>query len=174
MAVTSEKIKEWLVICEILGGCSDGGTSPGNPLLEVDGGLLWVYDSSRGKWLSSSRFNASAGEKGRVRDKYLRVYDSQVTNLSGWRVPRDGTITAIVAQTRQAYSWTLRVRKNGSDTNIASLVLNSEAGKHQTTLSVDVAAGDQIQLFAETAFGAIRDPLVWVEIAWRNDTLATP
>lgn len=144
------------------------------PDTQVDGGLLWVYDGSRSKWLSVDRFKPSAAEKGRVRNKYLRVYDSQVMNLSGWRLPRDATLVGITAQTRDVYTWNLRVRKNKSDTNIASLVMTAEEGNHSTSLDIDLDEGDRLHFYADTPSGAIRDPLVWVEIAWRNDTLATP
>lgn len=143
--------------------------------LQVDQGILWVYDSVRGKWLSSQRNSFGAGEKGRIRNKYLMVFDGQVTNLTGWRVVRDATITAIAAQTKDAESWSLRVRKNGDPTDIATLVMNSVDGNHTNVTNVDISEGDQIQFYAETAgFFGIKDALVWVEVAWRNTSLAAP
>jgi hypothetical protein len=143
--------------------------------LKVDGDNLWVYDDTRAKWLSSYRTSLHGGERGRAKNKYLLVVDGQALNLSGWRIPRDATLTAISAQTRSAFTWTLRVRKNGSPTNIASLVMTAAAGAHDTSIDVDLDEGDQLQLYAETtSFFGVKDPLVWVEVAWRNDTLAMP
>jgi hypothetical protein len=137
--------------------------------MRVDDGRLWVYDITRSKWLSSDRLNASGGRKGRIKNGYLRILDGQSCNLTGYRLPRNGTITAIAAQTRDNETWTLRVRKNGDPTDIASLALNNVAGGHDTTVDVDVSEGDLIQLFAETTtFFGIKDPFVWVEIAWRE------
>jgi hypothetical protein len=143
--------------------------------LQVDQGLLWVYDTVRGKWLSTQRSTFGAGEKGRIRNKYLMVFDGQVSNLTGWRVVRDATITAIAAQTRNNETWTLRVRKNGDPTDIASLTMSAVDGNHSSVANVDVSEGDQIQFYAETTgFLGIKDALVWVEVAWRNTTLAAP
>lgn len=145
------------------------------PDIQVDGDSLWVYDQTRSKWLSTDKAQFSAGEKGLTKNKYLLTFDSQAINLTGYRMVRDGTITAIAAQTRNAETWTLRVRKNGSATNIQSLAMTAIDGNHSNTVNVDVDEGDRIQFYAETTtmFG-IRDPLVWVEIAWRNDGLAAP
>lgn len=142
-----------------------------NTNLQVDGGKLWVYDSTRNKWLSSDRLTVGAANKARTRNKYLEVFDSQTSNLSGYRLVRDATVTAIAAQTRGSESWTLRMRKNGDPTNIVSLTMSSVEGDHSNVVNVDLDEGDTIQFFAETPLGAIKDPLVWVEVAWRNDNL---
>lgn len=138
--------------------------------LNVDEGRLWVYDSSRSKWLSSDRLSAVAGRKGRSKNAYLRVHDGQAINLTGYRVPRNATITAISAQTRGDETWTLQVRKNGDSANIASLAMINVAGAHNATVNVNLDEGDRVQFFAETtAFFGIKDPFIWVEIAWRKE-----
>lgn len=134
--------------------------------------ILWTYDTTRTKWLSVQRINFSAGEKGRIKNKYLPVYDGLVSSLTGWRVPRDGVITAMSVQTRANESWTLHIRKNGVATNIASLVLANVDGSHEISTDVNIAAGDRIQFYAETTtFLGIKDVLAWIEISWRNDAL---
>jgi len=168
MPVTPEKIKEHLVICEIL-SCHDDDGGSGDPNLKVVGGRLWVYDNIRNKWISADRLQAVAGRKGRCKNAYLRVQDGQAINLTGYRVPRKAIITAIAAQTRNNETWTLRVRKNGDSTDIASLVMNNVTGGHDTTVDVDLDEGDQIQIYAETtAFFGIKDPFAWIEIGWRE------
>ena len=143
--------------------------------LQVDDGKLWVYDSSRSKWLSSDRATFGAGERGRAKNKYIPVFDGQVSNLSGYRVVRAATITAISAQTRVNETWTLRVRKNGDLADITSLVMTGVNGNHDDSINIDLDEGDRVQFFAETTgFFGIRDPLVWVEVAWRNTSLALP
>jgi len=168
MGTCGTKIKQHIIEHEILG--IDGGGSITD--IQVDGGRLWVYDSSRSKWLSSDRLTASAGRAGRAKNSYLRLHDGQTSNLTGYRLPRDATITAMMAQTRNVETWTLRVRKNGSATNVASLVLNGVDGRHVITTNVDLDEGDQVQFYADTTeILGIRDPFVWIEIAWRNTNL---
>jgi len=169
MAVTPEKIKDHLVICEIL-GCHEA--SEGITDIQVDDGRLWVYDNYRNKWLSSDRLTAIAGKNGRAKNLYLRLPSGQPSNLTGYRIPRAATITAISAQTKENETWILRIRKNDSVANILSLALNNTNGKHDITVDVDLDEGDRIQFYADTtAFLGIRDPFAWIEIAWRNDNL---
>lgn len=173
MAVTPQHIKDWLVICEILGGCGVVGPGPG-PIddIKIDGGRAWVYDITRDKWLSTDRLSAIAGRKGRAKKIYLRLVDGQSSNLTGYRLPRDATITAVSAQTRDDESWTLRIRKNGDPTDLYSLTISSTDGAHNRMVNVDLDEGDRVQFFADTTgFFGIKDPFVWVEIAWRNDNL---
>lgn len=168
MAVTCSAIKEWMLICEILGGCGSQGGVTGD--LIVEGGVLWVYDETRGKWLSSSRITAISGRKGRIKNGYLRLIDGQTSNLTGYRMTRSGVLTSLAVQTRTDETWTLRVRNNGID--IASLAITAADGAHNRTLNVNVEEGDLIEFYADTtAFMGIRDPFVWAEIAWRNDNL---
>ena len=140
--------------------------------IQVEGDRLWVYDEVRNKWLSAERSTIIAGRKGRAKNSYLRLSDGQSSNLSGYRMPRTGTIVSIMAQTRATETWTVRIRKNGSDTDVASLTLTDVEGYHDSSLDINVEEGDRIQIFAETTgFLGIRDPFIWVEIAWRNDAL---
>lgn len=161
-----------IILHEILGSSSGG---VGSDHLQIDNGILWVYDDNRSKWLSSFRSTFSSGERGRAKNKYLRTLDGQTTNLAGYRLPRKATITALVAQTKDVETWTLRVRKNGGPTDIASLVMTGVSGNHSGSLNIDLDEGDRLQFYAETtAFLGIKDPLVWAEIAWRNDILTPP
>lgn len=163
MSTGCKKIRDHIIEHEII------GLEAGIDDLKVVDGRLWVYDNIRSKWLSADRLDASAGRKGRIKNGYLRILDGQSCNLTGYRLPRNGTITAMAAQTRDNETWILRVRKNGDPTDIASLAMNNIAGGHDTTVDVDVNEGDLIQLFAETTtFFGIKDPFVWVEIAWRE------
>jgi len=168
--VTCDSLKNHIIEHEILGTTTSSVTN-----VEVDGGILWVYDDTRSKWLSAERLIATAGRRGRTKNIYLRLIDGQASNLAGYRIPRDGTIVSISAQTRGTETWVLRVRKNGLVTNVASLSVSAAAGAHDVTLDVDVDESDRIEMYADTtAFFGIKDPFVMVEIAWRNDTLPAP
>jgi len=167
MSTCGANIRKHIIEHEIL-GIRDNS----QPDIQVDGGRLWVYDHERDKWLSTDRLFATAGRSGRAKNSYLRIADRQTSNLTGYRLFRSGTIVAIAAQTRNPETWTLRVRRNGNVTNVASLVMNATNGRHVTTVNVDIDEGDRLQLFAETtAVFGIRDPFVEIEIAWRNNNL---
>lgn len=168
----SDIVKE-IILHEIVDTTTVSGID--QSLLQIDNGILFVYDLSRGKWLSSFRATLGAGEKGRVKNKYLTVFDGQTSNLSGYRLARDATLTAIAIQTRESETWTLHVRKNDLPTNLASLTMTGVDGNHSSVINVNLDEGDRLHFYAETtSFFGIKDPLIWVEIAWRNDTIPSP
>lgn len=129
-------------------------------------GILYTYDSTRAKWLSVERKMLWASKAGSAKNVYLRV--GEVSTLqTGMRMPRDGTITALVVQTRDPETWTLEIRRNGVTTPIASLAISAATGAHDTAVNVDFTAGDIIQVYANTAGTTIRAPVAGLEIAWR-------
>lgn len=166
--ISNSDIQKQLILNSILGGGSSTPTDP-NADLQISGGHLYLKDTTRGnKWISADRLIVYSARDGRARNTYLPYIDGQSFLSTGIRLPRNATIIGIVAQTRDLETWTLHVRRNGDPTNIASLVLNNTAGSQTTVLNVDVSSGDRIQLYAETTgLLGIRDPNVWVEIAWR-------
>ena len=129
--------------------------------------IFSTYDATRGKWLSVDRVQLSASKKGGANDVYLRVSDQIATSETGYRIMRDATITALAAQTDGVETWTLRIRKNDSTTDLASLVITAATGGQDTTINLDLDQGDELQIFADTT-GAIHSPVALVEIAWRN------
>lgn len=166
--ISGKDIQKQIVLASILNLEGGGATDP-NADLQISGGHLYLKDGTRGnKWLSADRLTVHAARDGRAKNTYLPYIDGQSSLTTGMRIPRNGTILGIVAQTRGTETWNVRVRKNGVATNLASLSLSAVAGGETTTLNVDVNAGDRIQIYADTSgMLGIRDPNVWVEIAWR-------
>jgi len=138
--------------------------------LQVVDNTLWVYDITRNEWLSSSRFYPTAGRKGRAKNSYLYVNDGLAMSATGYRIPRDATITALSAQTRSNETWTLKIRKNNDlDIDLATLEITNAMGNHDKTIDVNLNEGDVVRFYAETTgFLGIKDPLVFAEIAWRR------
>ncbi|MBU2995018.1 hypothetical protein KO500_01165 [Cellulophaga baltica] len=137
------------------------GTDNGQ-LFMGDDGILYAYDSGRGKWLSI--------------DRSLLNYESIVTALnavyigaSGVRVPRDATITGITVQSGSILGtpWSVEVRKNGLTGNLLTLGISSiESGKHDSNVNIDVNEGDYLRIYINGALVVL--PQALIEIAWRK------
>jgi len=129
-------------------------------------GVLYGYDSLRGKWLSVDRTTFIASKKGNANDVYLRLPDGIATSQTGVRALRDGTIVGISAQTDDAATWDAEVHT--ADTLIAgaSVTVTAATGDQDDAINADFTQGDELQVFANTT-GNIRAPVVYVEIAWR-------
>jgi hypothetical protein len=137
----------------------DGKTS-------VIGGILYTYDGTRSKWLSVERTQYIAAKNGNANDIYLRFADAIPSSETGVRIMRNATIVGLFAQTDVNETWILEVRRNGVVTVLTSLTMTGVSGNQATNINVDLAAGDELQLFANTT-GNIKSPIAGIEIAWR-------
>ena len=143
------------------------GTANQYPVSMVNG-ILAFYDksNSRNKFLSVSReYMAFVGrDSGANTNEYARIA-TFTSNQAGNRLIRNATLVGISAQTKGAETWTARVRKNGSVTNLASLALTAVDGGQDGTLNVDFNAGDDIEVYIDGT--SIDRPVIKLEFAYR-------
>jgi hypothetical protein len=100
-----------------------------------------------GAGVDNDHFVLTAGRNANVTNSYLTITGSVVSNNSGYVLPVDSTIVGIGVSTDGAESWTAEIRKNGSATVIASLVVSAAAKAISPTLDIDVDALDEIQFY---------------------------
>ena len=136
--------------------------------LAVINGLLYEYDDDRSKWLSVQRGFFVFGRSGNSKNQYLNFGAGTLTsNNSGYRIPRNATIVSLSGQLDASGTCDLRIRKNDTATNIATLSIAAAVGASDNTIDVDVAAGDYLQSYIDADAG-VPDPMLIVEIAWRE------
>jgi hypothetical protein len=144
------------------------GTSTGQLFVGTDG-ILYIYDGTRSKWLSVSRFMVGWGNTGNVTaTTYLNQFSSSSSLNNGWKMMRDGTITGITVQSNTAQTWTLQIRKGDFAAPITSLVITAAAGGTSILENIDVSAGDFLQAVVSASSGNVSNPQVLIEIAWRK------
>ncbi|MGO4921529.1 hypothetical protein, partial [Maribacter spongiicola] len=143
------------------------GTSGGQMFVSNDDGILYIYDGTRSKWLSVDRTMVGWGRNSNnTSNEYLRQFNGALSNQNGWRMVRNGTITAISAQSDIDQTWTFEVRKNDATTVIASITMTGVQGNHNNTLNVDINEGDFIQAYCNGT--SVDYPETLIEIAWRK------
>ena len=129
-------------------------------------GLLYAYDATRSKWLSVDRNTMGWGRNsGNTTNEYLRQFNGAQSNLNGWRMIRNGTITSISVQGNANQSYWIRIRKNDGNAPIVSFRVNGEGG-HDNTVDVDFDEGDYLQCYLQG--NSIDYPQVFIEVAWRQ------
>ena len=133
-------------------------------------GVLFYYDTSRGKWVSVFRevFSFTHNHRNIPNDMWLRIEGKIPSNLNGYLMTRDSVITSLSAKTENIADCVFRIRKNGSPTNIASLTFIGQTTGQLNSLNIDLDAGDYIQCFLEVTSGDVDYPIVNVEIAART------
>lgn len=127
-------------------------------------GILYIYDSSRSKWVSVNKmtpiFTAQKGDA-----NYLTSgYHSDVN--SGYVALKNGTISGITACGGSGnLTKSFSIRKNGSTIDLFSFTLSS--GKYYND-AIDIAfsAGDILQVYCSAGDAAINAPMVQLVIAW--------
>jgi len=104
-------------------------------------------------------FNFGAGTRNN-KTKWLSVPSGSATTLTGHRIPvTDLHILAISVQTQNLCDATFHIRKNGSTTDIETIVLSSQSGKSR---SIDVAVDldDWLTCWMEVHSGNVDHPNV--------------
>lgn len=126
------------------------------------------YDksNSRNKWLSYYRMHLSftGRDNQNNSNEYLRAGEF-TSNQSSYRLLRNMTLIGISAQTNGNGTWNVRVRKNGVNTNLATLSITAAAGAQSSSFNVDFNAGDKIEVFCDGS--NINRPFVVLEFAER-------
>jgi hypothetical protein len=131
-------------------------------------GVLSVYDksNSRNKFLSVAREHmVFVGRDSSTNTlEYARIA-TFTSNQAGNRLIANATLVGISAQTNGSGTWTVRVRKNSSATNLSSLTLTAVAGAQDATLNVDFSAGDNVEIYIDGS--NVNRPVIKLEFAYR-------
>ena len=136
--------------------------------MAVKDGMLFVYDSTRAKWLSVQRETLVFGRRRRVRNQYLNFAAGNLSsNNSGYRIPRDACIVAMSGQLDNSGTCQMRVRRNDTATNIATLSISSALGDSDISANIDINANDYLQSYL-SASSRVEDPMFVIEIAFRG------
>lgn len=137
--------------------------------VDMIGDMLCLYDktNSRNKWLSVSRFQQffTGRDASTNTNEYARVAGAFTSNQGGFRLLKNATLVGISCQNKGSQTWTARIRRNGSVTNLASLAVSSATGAQDNTFNVDFAAGDDIEVYIEGS--NINRPVITLEFAYR-------
>jgi len=143
------------------------GTVPTTSLVSgqiySDGTDLYLYDSVRGKFLSSSeRFGF--GLNGAADNEYMRVGHASDTNAA-WIVPYDATITHITAFVTSGLATKGFEIQDVSGTVLVAFSL--AASEFDGTQNVDIPAGTHLRAFIVAAGGTVSNSAVSVFIRRR-------
>ena len=143
------------------------GASGGQMFVDNTNGILYIFDGTRNKWLSVDRTMVGWGRNSNnTTNEYLRQFNGALSSDNGWRMIRNGTITAVSAQSNINQNWTLEIRKNDATAVITSITMTGVQGNHNNTINVDINEGDFIQAYCNGV--SIDYPEVLIEIAWRK------
>lgn len=128
------------------------------------------YDktNSRNTFLSYYRqhMQFSGRDSANNKDEYLRA-GLFTSNQAGPRLMHNMKLLGISVQCETAATFNIRVRKNGSVTNLASLAVSAATGAHANTYNLNLDAGDQIQIYLDSAGANVARPIVVLEMAER-------
>jgi len=141
---------------------------------DVSNGILYVYDSVRGKWLSDkiglSCGRATASATGTV---FMKNGDAVQSSTTGFRMNRKGVITGLSVQNNNSVTVArnVEVRVNNSTTyKLNGTVAIGTRGFEISNGNIDVSVGDILQVVATAASAgaALSEAIVVVEVTGRR------
>jgi len=147
--------------------------SEGDIYYRTDNGLQFIYDSSRGKYLSTSRqtFNGGRTTAAAGTTVYLRVGDATQSSASGFKMFRNGTITAFSVNNNNTLTSPriMQVRINNSVV-FTSQIDSGQKSTYINQSNIDFNIGDIIQVSALAGLtgSALSNWIAIVEVAWRS------
>jgi len=163
---------------DLLQGALKGTVYPASPsegdtFYRTDNGIQFVYDGSRAKYLSVTRQTLNCGRTSAVAGTttYMRVGDGTQSSTAGFRMFRNGTITAfsVDQNTTLTAARSMQVRIN----DVSSLVLNIPNGGRSVYTNqgnVDFVEGDVLTVVAGAGAGGsgLNNVIAVIELAWRS------
>jgi len=135
-------------------------------LIQNENGIFVTFDSIRSKWLSIYRnsFEFIINHNHLKYNQWM-MYNNVWSNLQGYDVNRNMTITLISVHTRNISNGTFKII---NDDNIVYIIkLNDEPKKIIDNLNIDIDLNTSIKVLMEVNEGGINNPTVKIEHAWR-------
>ena len=134
--------------------------------IAVVDGRIYAYDGTRSKWLSVQRdkiiFNKRLAD-----GQYLSLASDFISKYVGFICHYDSTIVGITAKADGgALNKTIRLRRNGTTSNLASFALS---GGFYSSLTEDISLNqsDILQVFADPDGTGVKNIIVQIELAYR-------
>jgi len=142
------------------------------PRVFSENGILYFYDLTRNKWLSSNRETIIFGinHNNIFGDRYMAVDGKVKTMVTGKRVPRKGTITSLTIQSKATSGdvANFHLRRNGISTDLTTISVSGVSGNSIDDLNVDIDEDDWLQAYVTVDSGVTNYPVLSVEVAWRR------
>ncbi len=143
-------------------------TGTANGQIAVIDNSLYMFDTSRNKWLSMETMPFPFGRDGGTSDRYLDFANIQNNSDTGAKMPYDGTIVAITVESSGGNSTKgFEIRKNGTATSLFSFNLASNAYLNSMT-NIDFNAGDYLNVYVVSAGSNVTRPTAILFIKWRK------
>jgi len=121
-----------------------------------------------GEFVTINRARFGFGRNGNTDNSYLRV-EGVASNQTGHLIIRPARITGLAAYYPSgAGTKTLEIRKNGEPPSLYTFVVNVNEPFIVDNLSIDLDTADRLQVFVTGPDAAIKNPNVWMEVAWRS------
>lgn len=140
------------------------------PNLRLINGIIYFYDDTKNKWLSVAKepFIFGIDNRNVVGDRWLATSVEVPSNIISVRMPRNGSITTVTAQTQNNSDCNFYIRRNGNVTNLYNLSLSTESGKTIEGLDVEINKDDYLQVLLSVNSGNVDFPHFFIEINWRK------
>lgn len=145
-------------------------TPPDNPIngrgwYNIVDNILYIWDSTRSKWLSASRQILTLTRNNTWDDNYLRPGMITDVNVSGVMLSKNATLVGMIIRARDG-----NFSKGASIEIDFNLVLDFTINSLQyinNDLNIDLNAGQILYLYSWSTGASLQDVIANLEFAWR-------
>ena len=132
--------------------------------------ILMFYDTTRTKYLSTTRNTYKFGMNHSKLNMtmYLLATGRTRTNITGYKIPRNATITSLTIQTQNLVTnASFQILKNNTTIPIiSSIQLLNQSSKSTDNLNVNINKDDWLQCRL-IPLSQVDYPILTLELAWR-------
>jgi len=138
------------------------------PRMVIENSILYFWDITRNKYISTGRHNISYGiDHVNISNKrYMKITGNSPSNATGYRILRDAIITAISINTKDVSNCKFNIKKNYG-MNLMTAVLLNNNGMVMDDLNISIDKNDWLQAEIDFEIGEKADfPELIIELAW--------
>lgn len=135
----------------------------------IKDGSLFIYDSVRGKWLSSETMIYPFGNDGGTNNRRLDFAGLDNQTNSGAKILKNATIVGITSMAsggNNTKSFNI-IERNGTTTINTNTFSLTALNYSSTTTNIDITAGNYITIFTPNDT-SVNSPTVILHIKWRE------
>ncbi len=142
------------------------------PMKQDSNGILLFLDSSRTKYLSTTReiFTFGINHSNLNSTMWLMATGRTRTISTGYKIPRNATITSVTVQTVNSVvnaSFNI-LRNNVTVPTLTTLTLLNQTSDSVDNLDKDIDKDDWLQCRLVPVSGNVDYPIITLELAWRE------
>jgi hypothetical protein len=133
--------------------------------LNTNDNLRYIWDDDRSKWRTLYRMTYIFAFDGDADNEYLKIM-TVYGSTTAYQMPKNAVITGVSCRASGGNN-SKGFKIQSGDVELSSFSLSSLVYENMSS-NINLTAGDQLKVHCEGDDGAVSNPIVVLEVAWRQ------